>query len=57
VIREACAEMVGCGRVVDETTFGQFGKDIHPSMLARRTTRVADHLHYVAHRRDANGTA
>lgn len=57
VIREARAELVGCGRVVDETTFGQFGEDVHPSMLARRTARVADHLHYVAHRRDANGTA
>lgn len=57
VFRQARTELVGCSRVVEETTFGQFGEDVHPSMLARRTARVADHLHYVAHRRDANGTA
>ena len=52
MIREARAELVGRGCVVDEATLVQFGKDVHGSMLARRTTLIADHLHYVARRRE-----
>ena len=48
MIRETRAELVGRGRVVDEATLVEFGEDVHLSMLARRTTRMADHLHYVA---------
>lgn len=51
MIREARAELVGRSRVVHEATLVEFGKDVHASMLARPTARMADHLNYVARRR------
>jgi hypothetical protein len=48
MLREASAQLVGRGGVVDETALVEFGEDVHASMLARRTADFADHLHYVA---------
>lgn len=50
MIRETRTELVGRGRVVHKATLVEFGEDVHASMLARPTTRMADHLHYVAQR-------